>query len=293
MTGGGRWKRLGWRVLFGPIMRVIPFRAARLAAYPLTAAALVLNLRRDVVRINLALAFPSLSERQLRRLVRRALLNVATVLLELPLLRYLSDRSLTRWISFEGLELITGTLPRGLILLSGHVGNWELLALASGWMSGRPFAIVVKEQNDGGELNRTRTVRGNTVIATSRAARAALDVLSEGGGLAMLADQSAAPPDPLVSIFDIPTYFFGTPARLALRFRPRVVCGFAVRRSDGGYHVRIRELAHDDLDDTSEGRDEFTRRYARALEEAVKTNPDLWLWTHRRWKYTPGVNYRT
>ncbi len=274
-------------------MRVIPFRAARLAAYPLTAAALVLNLRRDVVRINLALAFPSLSERQLRRLVRRALLNVATVLLELPLLRYLSDRSLTRWISFEGLELITGTLPRGLILLSGHVGNWELLALASGWMSGRPFAIVVKEQNDGGELNRTRTVRGNTVIATSRAARAALDVLSEGGGLAMLADQSAAPPDPLVSIFDIPTYFFGTPARLALRFRPRVVCGFAVRRSDGGYHVRIRELAHDDLDDTSEGRDEFTRRYARALEEAVKTNPDLWLWTHRRWKYTPGVNYRT
>lgn len=280
-----------WSVLFGPIMKIVPFRAARMAAYPMAVLAWALRVRRQTLETNLALAFPVLPEPTRRRIGRRALLNACTVLLELPHLRYLSDRSLRRWISFDGLDLISGEIPNGLILLSGHVGNWEMLALASGWMSGRPFAIVVKDQDDFGQVNRMRTSRGNSVIPSSKAARASLEILAAGGGIAMLADQSAAPPDPLVSFFDVPTYFFGTPARLALRFRPRVVIGFAVRRKDGGYHVRIQELRHDDLPDTSDGRETFTQRYAHALQEVVLAYPEQWLWTHRRWKYTPGVDY--
>jgi len=249
------------------------------------------RVRRATLMTNLHAAFPSMPEEEIRFLARRSVRNLATVFLEIPLLRHLDDARLHRAITFEGIELLTTDAHRGLILLSGHYGNWELLALAAGSFSGVPVAIIVKDQNDFGHIDRMRISRGNSVIRYANAARDAMTILLGGGCVALLADQSAAPPDPTVTFFGLETCFFGTPARLALRFRPRVLTGFAVRNEAGGYHVVIEELAHDDLEDTPSGRVAFTQRYAAVLERAIRRHPDLWMWTHRRWKYTPGITY--
>jgi KDO2-lipid IV(A) lauroyltransferase len=92
-------------------------------------------------------------------------------------------------------------------------------------------------------------------------------------------------------MFGIPTYTYAAPARLALRFRPRVIIGFAVRGVDGSYNVRLRELEHADLEDTPQGVHLFTQRYVAMLEETIREHPEQWVWQHRKWKNTPGIRY--
>ena len=80
-------------------------------------------------------------------------------------------------------------------------------------------------------------------------------------------------------------------ARLALRFRTRIIVGYAERQQDGHYRVMLEEIRHDDLPDTLEGARLLTERYARTLEAAVARHPEQWVWQHRRWKHLPEVDY--
>lgn len=282
---------LFWHLLFGFVGRVLPFRACRMLALPLGSLAWAFGLRRRVTLRNLALALPGMSASRHRRIGRGATVNLFTVYLEVLTLRHLSDSALRRAITVENIDLLGSLGPDGAILLSGHFGNWELLAFGAAALSGVPFSIIVKEQRDHGELERTRTARGNSVIPTSRGAREASVLLRRGGLIAMLADQSAPSDEVQVPMFGIPTYTYSAPARLALRFRPRVITGFAHRLADGTYRVRLGTIEHDDLPDTPEGAREFAARYVAQLEAAIREHPEQWVWQHRKWKNTPGITY--
>ncbi|MDB5035105.1 MAG: lipid biosynthesis acyltransferase [Chlorobi bacterium] len=280
-----------WRFLFGPLGRIIPFGLCRVAARPLAAIARGLGARRSIVQRNLKLAFPELGSDGITRIERATFVNLITVFLELITLRHLSDAALRRRLRVHNIELLRGIGGEGALLLSGHFGNWELLALGAAAISGVPFSVVVTQQRDYGQIDRMRTSRGNRLIPTGRAARESTAILRDGGVVAMLADQSASERDPIVQLFGIPTHTFSAPARLALRFRPRIIAGFAARAADGNYDVDLMEIEHADLPDTEDGARALMQRYVEQLEIAIRRHPEQWVWQHRRWKHSPGVRY--
>ncbi len=288
-----RFIKAVWRLAFGVYGRYVPFGAARLLAALIAPPLHLFGLRRSVAMTNLRLAFPEASESLRRKIAHDSLRSLLTVYLEIPRLRYMSDHELRSRLHIDHLDLLTdsGIDRRGALLLSGHIGNWELLALGAARLSGRTFSIIVKGQNDFNELEATRTAFGNRVIPLHRAALAASRTLAGGGVVAMLADQAASARELPVTLFGVGTTAFSTPARLALRYRPKVIAGFAVREKGEGYRVRLIEIRHDDLEETPEGISTFTRRYLDILEEVVRKYPDQWVWQHRRWKRTPGVRY--
>jgi KDO2-lipid IV(A) lauroyltransferase len=271
--------------------RILPFGACRAIAGPIAWGAWRLGLRRRITEINLRLAFPDLDDRELERIARASYRSLITVSLEILTLRYLGRRGIERILSVENIELLETIPSEGAILLSGHYGNWELLALGAAALSNVPFTVIVTEQKDGGELERTRTALGNRLIPTGRGARESAALLKKGGVLALLADQAAAVDDPRVNLMGIPTPFHVSAARLALRFRTRIIAGYAERQSDGRYRVMLEEIPHDDLPDTPEGARLLTERYARTLEAAIARHPEQWVWQHRRWKHQEGIRY--
>lgn len=288
----GEWVEKGvWRFAFRVVGRVLPLWAVRMVARPLGALFGLIGLRGSVAEQNLRRAFPEMDRGEILRIARASLRNLVTVYLEIPSLRYLSPDALRRTLVIDNLHLLTSIDKRGALLLSGHVGNWELLALGAGLQSERAFAVVVKGQKDFGELERTRRAHGNTLIAHHQSALRASRLLAQGGIVAMLADQSARREDQVVEFFGLPTHAYSAPARLALRYRPKVIVGFAVRTPDGSYRTTLRELIYDDLHDNDEGIAAFTTRYMAMLEEVVHAHPEQWVWQHRRWKHTPGVVY--
>ncbi len=282
-----------WRFVFGPFGWAMPFGAARIAAWPLGSLLWWLGVRRTVVLRNLALVFPGMSGRQHRRIGRQSVISLVTTYLELPTLHHLRNARLRQVLAVQHEELLQTLGPNGALLLSGHVGNWELLAFGAAAITGVPFAIVVKHQRDFGQLTRMRTARGNSVIPTDRGARETTRLLRAGGVVAMLADQAAADHEPAVPMFGVPTHTYSAPARLALRYRPDVVVGFAVRQANGTYRAELRRLEYGDLDDSPEGARQFTARYVAMLESVIREHPEQWVWQHRKWKNTPGVSYDT
>ncbi|MCB0711704.1 MAG: lysophospholipid acyltransferase family protein [Ignavibacteriae bacterium] len=288
-----RFTKTLWRFAFHVYGRYVPFRAGAAVASLLFRPLYFFGLRRSVALTNLALAFPDRDIAAREHIARNSMRNLLSVYLEVPRLSHMSELELRSRLQISNIELLTNPEidQQGALLLSAHVGNWELLAIGAARLCGRSFSVIVKGQNDFNELERTRTTFGNRVIPLHRAALIASRTLAEGGVVAMLADQSASAKELPVTLFGVETTAFSTPARLALRYRPKVIVGFAVRERGGSYHTKLMEIQHDDLDDSAEGVAIFTRRYLDLLEDVIRNNPEQWVWQHRRWKRSPGVHY--
>jgi KDO2-lipid IV(A) lauroyltransferase len=155
--------------------------------------AIALDPRGKVARENIALVMEGLSDQEVRALYRRAVDHLAWSLVECLALNVRPDLAL-EWVeSAEGLEALDGPLGegRGVILVTGHLGNWELAAF---WMaqSGYPLMPIVRPPDDGrqaGMLEAFRLRGGVRTIPKGDSMTRAVKALKGGAVLGVLADQ--------------------------------------------------------------------------------------------------------
>ncbi len=242
---------------------------------------------------NLMASFPDRSKQWSIKTANASYKNLGITLAEVLALKYLSDEEIRDYVKYDNAELI-GVLHsrgKGLILLSGHFGNWEYLAYSAGLYSKLPITVIVKPQKNRFAdviLNEYRIKGGNKVISMYNAARGIVKALSNGGIVALLADQSATKDkDIFIDFFGRPAATFESPAALALKYNVPIIIGFAVRNEDGRYDVNLSEIKYDDLEYNKEGIIELSKRHVKILEDAIRQRPDLWAWQHRKWKHIP------
>ncbi|MGB9771395.1 MAG: lysophospholipid acyltransferase family protein [Candidatus Kapaibacteriota bacterium] len=249
--------------------------------------------RMRIARENLKNAFPEKDEQWYKQTARKVFENMGIVFSEFIALGWLSDDIIKDYIRFENVEIIRkkNEEGKGVLLLSGHYGNWEFLAYAVKVYLNLPVLIVVKPLSNNildKVVNKFRTQRGNSVVSMYESALKIVRTLRNGGVVALLADQSATrDKDIFVDFFGRKAATFDSPAYFALKYNVPVILGFA-KRQGYYYNVRLVELDHSDLIFDEEGIYTFTNRYLRLLEDAIREQPELWLWTHRRWKHTPN-----
>lgn len=255
---------------------------------------LSLRRRRRLALENLARAFPELTPDACRRLCRRSYQHVGVLLLELCALLARPIHEFLDRVTVEGrahLDAVMREHGRALVL-TGHVGNWELLTAAH-LLATYPLAVVVRPL-DSPALNRVaerlRLKSGVALIDKRRALRPVLAALGQGGMVGILLDQNASRSE---GVF-VP--FFGRPAStsramavLALRTGAPVIPIFA-RRERGGRH---RVIIGPPLESaTSNGQEaavvELTARCTAVIEAAIREAPEQWLWMHGRWRTRPA-----
>ena len=242
---------------------------------------------------NIEKALPELSKSEINAIVRDSYRNISISICEMLSFKYLDKSDFYNYIEFEDFHILRDkvTSKKGAILMSGHFGNWELLAFAAGLLLDEPILIIVKPQSNffiDRLFNEIRTHRGNKVVSSYAAALPIVKTIKNGGAIALLADQSATKDkDVFVDFFLRPAATYEAPADLALRFNVPMVAAFAIRQSDGTYKSRIIEIPHDDLSYNKNDILELTRRHVKALEDAIRLYPGLWSWQHRRWKHSP------
>jgi KDO2-lipid IV(A) lauroyltransferase len=247
--------------------------------------------REKITEENLKNAFPEKSSDEINLIVRKSYHNLGIVLAEVPAMKYMTEQDFRKCIEFENIELVQEVYGRGkgLILLSGHFGNWEYVAYTAGLYSKIPILIVVKPQKNklaDKILNNYRTKANNQVVSMFSAARGIIKAISEKKVIALIVDQSASPDkDIFVDFFGRPATTYEAPAALALKFDVPIIIGLGVRQSNGTYKVRVDEIKHDDLENTPDGIRKLTERHVKYLEDHIRKNPDHWAWQHKRWKY--------
>jgi KDO2-lipid IV(A) lauroyltransferase len=253
-----------------------------------------LGVRRQVVHENLRLAFPEWDAVHLRRTARGCYSVWGMTLvdyLRIPRLRSAED-----WAEMmgpiAGLEHVARArrAGKGVILLSGHFGNFELMGAAVA-AAGHPVQFLVQAQANARLerlLDARRAALGVGVIDRGSQLRGAMRALRANGCVALAGDQDARGRGVFVDFFGRPSSTPVGPAALSLRTGAPIVMGFAVRGADGRHRGTILPA----LQFTPTGAFDadvaaLTQRHAAVLEEWVRRHPEHWYWLHRRWKSRP------
>lgn len=251
----------------------------------------VLGFRRGVTLENLRHAFPEKSNDELNRIAQDAFRNVGTALLELVWVPRLVPERIRKVVSFENTELVKEVCSRGkgVLLLTAHFGNWELLAQSVKVFFDIPLNIIVKTQSNSlidRKVNERRTRQGSKIVPMDLAVREVLRALRAGEAVGIVADQSAAKENIAVEFFgrNVPTH--EGPAVFSLKTGAPILLLFSIRKPDGTYRVMVEELPTSDLVGyNKENVVVLTKRHVKRTEEIIRAHPDHWMWMHKRWKH--------
>jgi KDO2-lipid IV(A) lauroyltransferase len=249
--------------------------------------------RRQTALDNVGIAFPDRSPVERRAICRGSFRQLGMMLVEAVVVLWNPAAMLSR-IAVEGREHLTDALarsPGGALVVTAHLGNWELLSLG-GRLTGLAFATVVRPL-DVGFLDRfaerLRASAGIERIDKRHAARAILDALRGGRVVGVLLDQNATRAE---GVF-VP--FFGRPAStsrglalLALRAGVPILPVFIHREPDGHHRIVIEAPIQASTSGSVEAAvTQVTAECAARIEAAIRRWPDQWLWLHRRWRTRP------
>jgi KDO2-lipid IV(A) lauroyltransferase len=253
-------------------------------------------IRRDVVERQVRAALPNLSVDEVQRIARASYANLGRTTAETALLPlYDRERIIDMFDEVEGWSIVEERLARGkgLILVSGHLGNWEVggAYLAARGVPMQAVARYMENPLFDGYLTRTRERIGMRIVHDDEAVRRVPRSLRDGNAVAFLVDQGA------VGLASIWVPFFKRlaktprgPAVFALRLGAPVVFGAAIRQPSGRFR-----LTFEPIDSTSTGNleadvERIVTDYTSALERWVRRAPEQYFWQHRRWKHQrPGT----
>ncbi|HYM21159.1 MAG TPA: lysophospholipid acyltransferase family protein [Candidatus Kapabacteria bacterium] len=246
----------------------------------------IVGARKRVTLENIARAFPEMTELERNRLARSAYKSLGCVFAEMVYLRFASLKAINTNTIIANPELYHATLNqgKGLIVVAGHYANWEWLALGGAIGLGSNFSIVRKNIPSKGIekfLERLRIRSGNTLI-NSGDVRSMVMTLRAGKCLAILADQAAPSESVAINFFSIPTHTFEGPAWLALRTGANMLFAECNLDGSGKYVIRFHPIPIYPADTVLT----LTQRHASILESIIRRRPELWLWQHKRWKYS-------
>lgn len=279
---------------FGGALAALPRPVAQRVGAALGETIAAAGVRRRVVHDNLARAFPEHDEAWRERVLHahyREVGRIAADYARLPELVYGPRERTFRRYEIEAPVREALAMGRGLIVLTGHFGHFELFGATIGRIA--PLSFLVKPMSNPGAdrwIRRIRQQSGVGAFPIGSGVRDVIKTLRGNGVIAMVGDQDARRDGVFVPFFGRLASTPVGPARFALMTGTPVVFGHALRAPDGRYDIVcgqpiVVEGRHDD----PEAIRRFTAWHTAELEAAVRTRPESWFWMHKRWKTAPPV----
>lgn len=196
-----------------------------------------------------------------------------------------TDNSVKRLVSIEHPERLeqAESLGRGVLMITAHLGNWELGAAVLASL-GKPLNAVVQPQssNKVNELfQKHREKRGIKIIPMGSAARGVLRALQRKEFVAMLADRDYTAHNEVIPFFGKPARLPSGPARIALKTGSPLVPAFLLRQSDDTFLFRVHRPI---IPGPSDSPDDLRGRIRDVMEEEISANPLQWFMFNDFWK---------
>ncbi|MEO8218840.1 MAG: lysophospholipid acyltransferase family protein [Acidobacteriota bacterium] len=254
-------------------------------------ASRVLIGRNRLALANLRLTFPGKSEKERSRILARCWQHFGEAVLDFVRVQTLPFEDLVANSSFGNRELFDRALAkgRGVILISGHFGNWEVAGQLVSAL-GVPVVTVARPLDNTlleRDLKKIRGRSGVEYVDRKKAARPLVRALERKQVVALLPDQAVKPKEGIVVPFlGRPAWTTDAPAKLALRFRSPILFLFTTRA--GSRYLAQFETPIDPEELSAE--DSSVQRLTGTINDVfsarILREPELWLWMHDRWKRT-------
>lgn len=267
---------------------LLPYRAQSVVASALYFLFYkVIGYRVAVVRDNLSRAFPEKSAAELLTIEKKYFRHLSDMFIETMLLSAISEKKMRQRIEFINADQIEQfTEGRSWISAMAHYGTWEL---TTSWglysRHGKVFAVYrpLRSKWLDRYYLKTRARFGVHPLSMESVGREIIHRRgqNENSTIAMIADQSPIPVRRVFSFFGRKTPFFEGMEKLALKFNMPIAFLHIDKFEKGRYKAWF-EVIYDGVEKVE--KDEITRRYVEKLEQMIRARPELWMWSHRRWK---------
>lgn len=248
----------------------------------------ILQYRREVVMDNLQIAFGSeMTEDQLAKIAAESYRQIAMSFMELLISPKLQGQ-IHNILEQKHVSMIQQLLKhgKGLITVSGHLGNWELQGAAAATAMSEPFTVAAVQQSNpyiDRFITQRRNAMGMQVAGTKVAMKLLLKALKNKQAIGLVADQNAGRDAVFVDFFGKIAATQPGPAQLALKFCAPMVVGAAIRTGPGQFKVLSQQVEIREDDNV----ESLTQRHVKILEKFIRQYPEQYFWLHRRWKTRP------
>lgn len=272
--------------------RALPWRASLGAGAALGSLAGALGLRRQVARANLAIAFPEKRESEREAILAAHYRELGRVLAEYTRLGELSRVDSEAFEAVHGLDHLERAYAkgRGVILMSGHYSNFELMAARLARL--HPVDVLTRRLSNPGVdrwLAARRQGAGLGTIPSETGVREVYGALRANRCVAMLADQDARKHGVFVPFFGRPASTAVGPARISIATGAPILMGFNSRGADGRHTLHLEPPLEAEDPRALDAAERLTALHTARLEHWVRKRPEMWFWLHRRWKTSPPV----
>jgi len=282
-----------WVLLKG--LGLLPRPAARRLAAGVARILYALSPKlRKIARVNLRIAFPDWTETQRDAATREMVRHLGWMAAEFARFPKYSKENIKEIVVLDRHEnFLEGQgRGRGVLILTGHIGAWELSSFAHA-LYGYPLHYMARpldNQRIDALVNSYRCASGNSPIFKNESARVMLKILKESGTIGILADQNTMPEEAVfVDFFGVPASTTTGMARVALHTDAAVVPGYVVWDESIQKYRLMFEPAVELIrtGDTERDVRENTQRFTKVIEDIIRKFPEQWVWVHGRWSARP------
>ena len=254
----------------------------------------VVGYRKNVVRRNLRNSFPEKSNDELKNIEKKFYHHFSDLLVEVVYGYRASKAEMRERVVFENLDMLEDLARKthGSIAYLAHLGNWEWIADVGNQYADPSIVEYnvyrqLKNPHSDKMMLELRRKRGGECIEKNQLLRK-LVLLRHANHpyvLGMLADQKPSKRSTYSWTYFLhqETAFLNGSEVLAKKFGLSAVYAHIWSPKRGYYRVRFELIADNPMAIQPE---EMTKKYARLLEQNISAQPELWLWTHNRWKWS-------
>lgn len=242
---------------------------------------------------SLQTAFPEKDSAEIHAIVYGVYQNLGRVMINHCFCSHHSAKDILAKVEFVGIDILKKALAqnKGVIVTSGHLGDWETLGIALA-TAGYPISLVVAPIRNpylNNMITENRKRMGVRLISKKgMAVRHITRDLKENRCVGMLIDQDAGRSGTFVNFFGRPSSTPKGPAQYALKRDIPIIMIFSFPQDDGRVKMVFEEIEVPSSEDQEEAIQQITQQMTSRLEYYIRQNPGNWFgWLHRRWKTKP------
>ncbi len=249
---------------------------------------------RKIAADNMRFAFPEKSEAELQDLVKKHFDHLGVLLAHTLWAPRMTQEWLDKYLDYDSESLLIENNTKqekvGVVLISGHLGTWEILVQFLGIrMKGAGLYKKVRNPFVDRLLYNMRTKNGIVLVAVEDSAKA-IRLLKQGYWIGFGSDQNAGKAGIFVPFLNRPASTFTGPVLMAMMTGSKMLYYSVLAGKDGKIIVRVKDLGFVDKKKFS-NRDEillhYTKHWTQTLQEEIKLFPEQYFWVHRRWRTQP------
>jgi len=253
-----------------------------------------MRFRRKIILKNLDIAFPDHDLQWKKKIGKKCFQSIGSVLFEFfRLPGYFRDGTLDNILVIDkGKELLEKYRDSGAILITCHLGNWELAGARISAGGHKLTALAYRQKNSMVHklMRKIRSSYKVDAVYHRDSIRPFLAKLKEREFICFLADQNTTPEKGIfVDFFGKQAVVVDLPAKLSVKMKKPILFFCAWYDEDSHlYHMEFEELKSEYELNQKQDVEKIVKLYTNRIEKAIREHPEQYLWFHKRWKTRPG-----